>query len=172
MKTLILFILFVFSFSIGMFAVSSRILKEDTVSQSSFEQLLSLYYNIKDALVNSDASSAASKAGEFVNAVKKIDSEKLSESEQKAFSSLHDKLTSNAENISQNKDLAKQRIYFASLSDNIYSLAKEVKLSTEPIYYDYCPMKKKYWLSSESAIKNPYFGKAMPTCGEVKETLK
>ncbi len=172
MKTLILSILFVCSSSLGMFAASSRFAKEDTASQSSFEQLLSLYYNIKDALVNSDASSAASKADEFVNVVKKIDSKKLPESEQKAFTSLQNKLTSDAKNISQNKDLAKQRIYFASLSDNIYSLAKEVKLSTEPIYYDYCPMKKKYWLSSESAIKNPYFGKAMPTCGEVKETLK
>ena len=145
---------------------------KDTASQSSLEQLLSLYYNIKDALVNSDALSAATKADEFVNAVKKIDSKNLPETEQKAFTSLQDKLTSDAINISQSKDLAKQRIYFATLSDNIYSLAKEVKLSSQPIYRDYCPMKKKYWLSGESAIKNPYYGKAMPTCGEVKETLK
>ncbi len=172
MKTLVLSVLFVCSISIGIFAGNSSYIKEDTASQSSFEQLLSLYYNIKNALVNSDAASAASKAGEFVNAVKKIDSEKLSESEQKDFTSLRDKLTADAKSISQSKDLAKQRIYFASLSDNIYSLAKEIKLSAQPIYRDYCPMKKKYWLSSKSAIKNPYFGKAMPTCGEVKETLK
>ncbi len=172
MKSIIFSVLLVCIFSIGSFAMNNGYLKGDCTHQSSLEQLLSLYYNLKDALVNSDASSAASKADEFVNAVKKIDLEKLSESEQKDFTSLRDKLTSDAKNISQNSDLAKQRIYFASLSDNIYSLAKEVKLSAQPIYRDYCPMKKKYWLSSESAIQNPYYGKAMPTCGEVKETLK
>ena len=172
MKTLILSILFVCSFSIGIFAEGSRFIEKDTASESSLEQLLPLYYSIKDALVNSDASLAASKAGEFVISVKKIDSKNLSGSEQKTYTSLQDKLTADAKNISQDKDIAKQRIFFASLSDNIYSLAKKVKLSAQPIYRDYCPMKKKYWLSRESAIKNPYFGKAMPTCGEVKETLK
>ena len=172
MKTLIFSVLLVCIFSFGVFAANGGLMKKDTSSQSSLEQLLSLYYNIKDALVNSDASSAASKAEELVNEVQKINVKSLTENEQKSFLPLKDKLTSDAKNISQSKDLAKQRIYFASLSDNIYSLAKETKLSAQPIYRDYCPMKKKYWLSSESAIKNPYFGKAMPTCGEVKETLK
>jgi hypothetical protein len=29
-----------------------------------------------------------------------------------------------------------------------------------------------YWLSSEAVIKNPYYGKAMLTCGKVTETIK
>jgi len=33
-------------------------------------------------------------------------------------------------------------------------------------------MKKAYWLSSEAAIKNPYFGNAMLACGKITETLK
>lgn len=172
MKTLIISILFVCSFSIGIFAARRGFTKDDTASQSSLKQLLSFYYNIKDALVNSDASAAALKAGELANAIQKVDIKSLTEAEHKVFIPLQDKLSADAKDISQSKDLAKQRIYFASLSDNIYLLAKEVKLSEQPIYRDYCPMKKKYWLSSESAIKNPYFGKAMPTCGEVKETLK
>jgi len=44
------------------------------------------------------------------------------------------------------------------------------------VYYQFCPMaidnKGAYWLSEESDIKNPYFGDAMLTCGETKETLK
>ena len=174
MKSFILSALIVFTFSFSSFAenAGTNLIKVDSTGKTSFEQLLGLYYNIKDALVNSDASAAASKAGELVNAIQKIDMKSLTETEHKAFMPLQDKLTADAKDISQIKDLAKQRIYFASLSDNFYLLAKAVKLSTEPIYYDYCPMKKKYWLSRESAIKNPYFGKAMPTCGEVKETLK
>jgi len=54
----------------------------------------------------------------------------------------------------------------------MYALAKAVKLTADPVYYTYCPMKKAYWLSSEPTIKNPYFGNAMLTCGKVEETLK
>jgi hypothetical protein len=32
-------------------------------------------------------------------------------------------------------------------------------------------MIKTHWLSSEKAIKNPYYGSAMLTCGEVTETI-
>jgi len=43
-------------------------------------------------------------------------------------------------------------------------------------FYDYCPMafnnEGAYWLSDQAAIRNPYFGDAMLTCGTVKETLK
>ena len=28
-----------------------------------------------------------------------------------------------------------------------------------------------YWLSAASDIKNPYFGKKMLTCGEVKDSI-
>jgi hypothetical protein len=36
----------------------------------------------------------------------------------------------------------------------------------------YCPMKKAYWLSDVSAIKNPYYNdKMMTTCGRVAATL-
>jgi hypothetical protein len=50
-------------------------------------------------------------------------------------------------------------------------LAKAVKLSSEPVYQVYCPMKKANWLSSSKEIKNPYFGSAMLTCGKVVETI-
>ena len=43
-------------------------------------------------------------------------------------------------------------------------------------YLDHCPMandgKGANWLSREKNIKNPYYGKAMLTCGKVTETLK
>jgi hypothetical protein len=32
-------------------------------------------------------------------------------------------------------------------------------------------MKKAYWLSGDAAIKNPYFGSSMLTCGKVSTTI-
>ncbi|HNK84737.1 MAG TPA: mercury transporter, partial [Flavobacteriales bacterium] len=42
-----------------------------------------------------------------------------------------------------------------------------------PIYLDHCPMYNggADWLSREKAIKNPYYGSSMLTCGSVKETI-
>jgi hypothetical protein len=33
----------------------------------------------------------------------------------------------------------------------------------------YCPMVKKSWLQKDGSIRNPYYGPAMPTCGEFKQ---
>jgi hypothetical protein len=128
-------------------------------------QLLPLYYNVKDALVGGNANTAATQAAEFVKTADSMDAKSLPEASRTA-------LLNDATNISKTKDIKKQREYFAGFSDHMFDLAKATKLSTEPIYKAYCPMKKASWLSSQAAIKNPYFGNQMLTCGKVVETLK
>jgi len=134
--------------------------------------LLTAYYDIKNALVNADAATAASKAAEFSKILNSIDVKSMSEVEMKAFTGLKDKLAFDAEHISETKDISHQRDHFADFSTNLFKLAKVVKLTKDPVYYDYCPMKKSYWLSDHAAISNPYFGKEMLNCGALKETLK
>ena len=126
--------------------------------------LLHSYFAIKNALVEGNANTAATKAEEFVKTLNSIDPNIINEAKR-------DALFKDARHISETKDIKHQREHFATFSTNMYALAKAVKLSTEPIYYDYCPMKKTYWLSSEKAIRNPYYGNAMLTCGKVAETL-
>lgn len=174
MKSTFLLTVMALTFTVSVYAISGQntFIKTDTAKQVPINKLLDYYYNIKDALANSNAVASAQKAGNLVNAIQNINMKSLTNSEHKAFMPLKDILMTEAKSISQSKNLAKQRIYFASLSDNFYLLAKEVKLTTQPIYRDYCPMKKKYWLSNEKTIRNPYYGKAMPTCGSIKETLK
>ena len=62
-----------------------------------------------------------------------------------------------------------------ALSKNIYELIK-VSKSAGTVYYQFCPMandgKGANWLSKESAIKNPYYGSQMLTCGKTVETIK
>lgn len=127
--------------------------------------LLTSYYNLKDALVKSNATAASVSASEFVKALKEIDGEKLKVDDRNS-------LLADAEAISKTKDLKVQREKFATLSVNMSELAKTVKLSADPVYQQYCPMKKAYWLSNEPAIKNPYYGSQMLTCGKVTETIK
>ena len=147
--------------------------------QQSFAQtpstpssLLTSYYGIKDALVASDAGTAASQAAAFQKTLQAINMKTLPDSSMSVFMSLQDKLTKDAAYIAGTKDLSRQRERFAVFSQNLFTLAKTLPLSSQPIYYDYCPMKKAYWLSNDAAIKNPYFGSAMLTCGKTTQTLK
>lgn len=144
---------------------------QDIAKQSSLSPLLISYYSIKDALAGSDANYAAAKADEFIKTAGGMDMNSMTASEHQAFLPLKEKLLSDAKHISETKDLAQQRGHFKSFSDNLSLLAKAVKLSAHPVYQQYCPMKKSYWLSRETVIKNPYFGKQMPTCGKVTATL-
>jgi len=128
-------------------------------------ELLTSYYNIKDALVSSDAKNTATNAEKFVKTINSISSEIIHES-------YKDALLKDASKISATKDLKKQRAAFPTFSANMFALAKEVKLNAEPVYYVYCPMKKATWLSGSTIIKNPYFGNAMLTCGKVTETIE
>lgn len=135
------------------------------ISTPQPSELLTSYYNIKDALVSGDANSAATNAEQFVKTINSISSEIIHESSKEA-------LLKDASKISATKDLKKQREAFSTFSANMYALTKEVKLNSELVYYVYCPMKKATWLSSSKTIKNPYFGSAMPTCGKVTETIQ
>lgn len=134
--------------------------------------LLSSYYGIKNALVAGDAAIASKQAAAFSAALAAVDSKTLSAAEQTGFKSLQPKLASGSKAIAETKDISKQRELFVSFSADMTGLAKGMKLSSQSIYIDYCPMKKAYWLSAEQAIKNPYYGSSMLSCGSVKETLK
>ena len=138
---------------------------QDSTSQQQLSLLLTNYYSIKDALVAGNSGTVAIKAEEFLKTANSIDYKIISEGNINA-------LVKDATVISGLKDINKQRASFANLSDNMSSLAKLVKLSSEPIYQVYCPMKKANWLSSEKDIKNPYYGSAMLTCGKVVDTIQ
>ncbi|MEO7312720.1 MAG: DUF3347 domain-containing protein [Chitinophagaceae bacterium] len=138
----------------------------------SFSQLLASYFDIKDALVKTDGAAAAQKAGEFLKVINNIDRSALSEADHKTFMAVNEKLVSDAGHIAESRSISQQRDYFKTFSDMFSALAKAVKLSDKPVYQQYCPMKKAYWLSRETAIKNPYYGKAMLTCGKVSEIMQ
>lgn len=69
----------------------------------------------------------------------------------------------------------KQRLAFGTISSAIYGLVTNAGLKNAGIFHEYCPMafneKGATWLSDESEIKNPYFGKKMMECGEVTDSL-
>lgn len=142
--------------------------------KTAFALLANSYFALKDALVKTDAVAAATQAETFQAAIKTVDMNKLSHDEHTIWMKVMSKLATDATGISKNKDVAKQRVAFASLSNAMYELLKVSKLDG-PIYYQHCPMfnegKGAHWLSKENAVKNPFFGAQMISCGSIVETL-
>ncbi len=132
------------------------------------------YFAVKDALVKTDAGASSAKAAELVKAIKAVEMTKLSTEEHTVWMKVMKDLTANAEKIAVAKEVSKQRETFALLSKNMYELTKVSKQETS-VYYQHCPMynngKGANWLSKEEAIKNPYYGSQMLTCGSVQETI-
>lgn len=159
MKKIFLFVA-LFATTFGQFSFA-----QDNTNHNNVAPLLDNYYSVKDALIASNSTDAAANAAAFKTTINTISVENLPETSRTA-------LLKDVDAISSTKDIEKQREAFSSFSEDMLLLVKTTPLTTDPIYKTYCPMKKTIWLSKETAIKNPYFGSSMLTCGKVTETIK
>lgn len=152
-----------------------------TLSLSSFiasvqttAPALTAYYNVKDALVSTDAAKAKTSAAELVAALDKVNAANLSATDKKAMATAKTK----AADISKSTDVDTQREAFEGLSTSMIALAKATKPAKRgaaPTYVQFCPMaaegKGASWLSSTREVRNPYYGDKMLKCGSVKEEI-
>ena len=152
---------------------------ENNAVASSSKQPLSPvfqnYFDLKNALVSTDSDAASKNAATLLSSINDVKMDKLEMDVHMIWMKVIKDLKSDATMISQTKDIAKQRASFIMLSQNMYEMMKISKTET-PIYYQHCPManngKGANWLSTESAVKNPYYGSQMLSCGKTVETIK
>ena len=133
------------------------------------------YFALKDALVKSDGKLVSTLAKDLLANINSVKMEKLSSEEYTVWMKVMSSLKSNTEKIVATTIIEKQRVVFMDLSANFYALLK-VSKQDYSIYYQNCPMyndgKGANWLSKENAVKNPYYGSQMLTCGKTVETIK
>ncbi|MXO06145.1 DUF3347 domain-containing protein [Flavobacterium sp. HBTb2-11-1] len=140
-------------------------------ADSQLQSVYDAYFTVKDALIKSDSKLTSAKAKDLLTAITAVKMDKLKNNEHTVWMKVVKKLTADAKSISATTDLKKQRETFKSLSKSTYDLIK-VSSPEQPIYKQYCPMADADWLSKEKAVKNPYYGSSMLTCGNVVETIK
>lgn len=146
---------------------------------ASFNNVLNAYYSLKDAFVKSDTVAVNAAGTQLKNLLDSLNLDEVQQKDTIAFSSISGRPGDAAAEITgmlAEKDIEKKRESFEMVSSAFYDLLRAVRPNGVTAYYQYCPMafndKGAYWLSSADSIQNPYFGKKMLTCGEVKETLK
>lgn len=145
-------------------------------SASPINGLLQDYLQMKNDFAKDDDKGAADVGNKMLSDFKDFDKSSLKEEDKKAFDDIADDAKEHAEHIGANAgNIEHQREHFDILSKDMYDLVKKFGAG-EKIYVTYCPMyndnKGATWLSETKEIDNPYFGKKMNTCGEVKEELQ
>ena len=71
--------------------------------------------------------------------------------------------------LEQVADIAAARQAFGALTDAVMAAGKaEGWKDVDGVRLGFCPMVKKSWIQKEEQVRNPYYGKSMLTCGEVK----
>jgi Protein of unknown function (DUF3347) len=146
-----------------------------TQSVNQQQAIYDNYFAVKDALVKTDATTTATKATALLASLNAIDMGKMKMDDHMAFMKVEKALKADATTISTSKDVAAQRDAFSNLSNNMIAFIKVTK-AAEAVYVQHCPMandgKGADWLSKENAVKNPYYGNMMLTCGKTVETIK
>ena len=130
-----------------------------TAIAQNTNNLLSKYYSVKNALVNSDLKAASEAIIDFQNTIKSESSFRQKDDLNKAV-----------DKLAKSSSIEKQRAVFNDVSTTMWQIVKSTDQVSQSVYYQYCPMKKAYWLSNETTIKNPYFGSSMLSCGNISET--
>lgn len=159
--------------------VTSNTVNPDHAAQpitknTSFDDLYSAYFDLKDALARDNGQAAQQAAKKMEAVIAKVEVTKLEAASAATWKQYQRKLAFDTEHIAGIDENGHQREHFVTLSKNMYALMKAAKPET-PVYHQHCPMynegKGAYWLSKQKAIDNPYLGKSMPTCGSTVETI-
>ena len=133
-----------------------------TSQRSPIDDVLPSYFNLKEALVAANVNDAAAAATDLTKQLGKLSTPEAKQAATQAAA------------VAKAKKLQDQRVQFATLSESVYRLIKADQPSST-VYYQRCPMYNKgkggNWLSNEQAIRNPYYGEQMLTCGSVVETV-
>lgn len=139
-------------------------------AEKYINQLTEYYMNLKDHLVESNLELiliALNQMNDFLETPigQSVSSESPNLEIKKTIQKFRNEM-----NISEAREL------FIELSEQMIVLQKQVDQKSKTVFVMYCPManqdKGARWLSYEKEIRNPYFGSAMLTCGEVTEVLK
>ena len=134
------------------------------------------YLKLKDALVAGDEEQAKKAAEETLQALEKVNMGLLTGKNHNAWMEQLTPIKNNLKGIVRMDGVEMKREHFRIVSDHLAKAIKAFGIERqEPVYIEFCPMannnKGAIWISQYQEIKNPYFGKKMLTCGEIKDTV-
>jgi len=139
--------------------------------ESNTEAVLKDYFNLKNALVGDDNSTAKNLGLTLTKSLKAFDASSFSESQKTELNDIVEDAVEHAEHISES-DIKHQREHFKILSKDITDMVA-ITGTDMKLYEQFCPMYEggSTWLSMNEEVRNPYYGSSMLTCGKVQREI-
>uniref|UniRef100_UPI003565BEE1 DUF3347 domain-containing protein n=1 Tax=Salegentibacter sp. TaxID=1903072 RepID=UPI003565BEE1 len=160
---------------------SSSTAEEERTPDETFEiseeakadlgKFLTTYLELKDALVADDFDAAENQLALLESRFKEIEDSNFDEKAADAWEGYKTQLERDLSSIASAKNIEALRESFDEFSSVIIRIAAVFDPLDEKLYVQHCPMADNDqgadWLSLSEEIRNPYYGEAMLTCGEV-----
>jgi hypothetical protein len=143
----------------------------ESAQTSKAESVLNDYFNLKDALVGDDNSSAKNLGITLTKSLKSFNASGYSDNEQSKLKEIIKAATEHAARIGDS-DIEQQREHFKMLSKDITAMVDVTGTETK-LYEQFCPMYDggTAWLSMNEEVRNPYYGSSMLKCGVVQREI-
>lgn len=138
------------------------------------EQLLGHYFELKEAVTESDLQSAADIAGELSAYTSSVMEDVLKTENKGLWLGIARIIRTESEKLIDTESPEEMRIYFEHISRSMIRIADSFDPTGGPYYLMECESAatgENQWLSRDKEIRNPYRTSADVNCGEVLEEL-
>lgn len=143
--------------------------------QEQWDSLLNAYLKIKESLVQAEEANFPLYVEEFQGALQQINSQDLQEGSRSKWNERKKALEKAGSGMLSVESLEDRRQRFLVISEEMIKTISDFGSKNRTIFVNYCPMANSdqgaYWLSEMREIRNPYFGDAMLSCGEIVEEI-
>ncbi len=132
--------------------------------------VLNRYFDLKNALVDSDAERAKGYAESLKMEADGVEPAGLNEETLALWVSFGEVIINNSRDLILLEDVDDQRYHFEYISEAMIQMVDTFRPVGYTVYHQSCPMVRDGsadWLSREEDIRNPYHGDRMMRCGEV-----
>src|SRR6266849_3507383 len=138
-------------------AISAEDKKADGALMEPVKSVLDHYLTIQTELTKDSVKGLDEHANAIAKAVRGDEMKMLSPD-----------VAKQAETLAAAKDIKAAREAFKPLSASLVKYLADNKAGKGTYHEAYCPMAKASWLQTEKEVRNPYYGKEMLDCGELK----
>ena len=135
------------------------------------------YESLAEALAIDDIDVARKAADKLVGTLQLVNSDALDGPSHNVWTTALGKMNDGLTAIRDAEDIVSVRTGFEPLSIGISEAILKLGVVTNgPLFEIFCPMAFEYegatWIQRDEEVRNPYFGTAMSTCGEINKQLK
>jgi len=142
--------------------------------KTDLDSLLTDYFALKNALVESDSLGGKEYAEQLKEQAKTVRTARVDAENEGLWMGISQILDREARKLINTSDIEEQRLYFEPISEAMIQVVESFHPVGYTIYHQSCPMVRggsADWLSREEQIANPYHGDRMLRCGETIRQL-